>query len=563
MHTRPLRQTLLLVLMLFVTSCTQIGGQPAVPTEVPSAPTATSVSLPTAAVPPPPDTLRWSLDGIDNLTTIDPARPGGLAEVTVIGLVFNGLVRLDGQMDVIPDGASDWNVSGDGRVYTFTIRDDLKFGDGTPVTAQDWVYSINRALSPETASYGAPSQLSHIVGANDVIAGKTREASGLRALDDQHLEITLDAPLAYFLAQLVYPYTYVVPRKLVESGDDWAGKAYGTGPYVVSKLTPGASIELVASEHYWVGQPGVQKLYMPFNPDSEQAYQQYRAGTLDVMGNWQSPIPAAHVAEAERLPGFQSAAILATRYVGFNNRHTPFENVGVRRAFALAVDKRALVEQALHGTGIPADRILPVGLLGTQLSIQPLAFNATAAKNELAVAGYPNGEGLPPITLTYAREGDNAVAAQALQAMWQANLGIAVKLEELSLEDFSDRLDTTYHTPQQGLQMYYSIWGADYPDPHNFLSQQLRTDTVNNNGHFSDAEFDQLVNEADQLGDRSQIERRLQLYAQAEQIAIDKVGWLPLFYPRFNVLLHPRVQGLVITPNGIVAPDWTQVRVTS
>ncbi|HEU5086745.1 MAG TPA: ABC transporter substrate-binding protein, partial [Roseiflexaceae bacterium] len=276
-----------------------------------------------------------------------------------------------------------------------------------------------------------------------------------------------------------------------------------------------------------------------------------------------SPIPAAHVAEAEKLPGFQSAAILATRYIGFNNRHTPFENVGVRRAFALAVDKRALVEQALHGTGIPADRILPAGLLGTQLSIQPLAFNATAAKNELAVAGYPDGEGLPPITLTYAREGDNAVAAQALQAMWQANLGVAVKLEELNLEDFSARLDTTYHTPEQGLQMYFSIWGADYPDPHNFLSQQLRTDTVNNNGHFSDPEFDQLVNEADQLGDRSQIERRLQLYAQAEQIAIDKVGWLPLFYPRFNILLHPRVQGLVITPNGIVAPDWTQVRVTS
>jgi peptide/nickel transport system substrate-binding protein/oligopeptide transport system substrate-binding protein len=149
--------------------------------------------------------------------------------------------------------------------------------------------------------------------------------------------------------------------------------------------------------------------------------------------------------------------------------------------------------------------------------------------------------------------------AQAIQSMWEQNLGVKVKLQSFELATFSKNLDTTFKTPDQGLQFWLSIWGADYPDPQNFLSQQLHSNTANNNGHFADPQFDKLVDEADRLGDRAQIERRLQLYNQAEQIAIDKVGWLPLYYPKFNILLRPRVGGLVVTPNGLVAPDWAKV----
>jgi peptide/nickel transport system substrate-binding protein/oligopeptide transport system substrate-binding protein len=480
--------------------------------------------------------------------------------VTVLGLVFGGLVRLDEQMEVQPDGASDWNVSADGKVYTFTIRDGLMFADGTTVTADDWVYSINRALAPETASYGAPAQLSHIVGARDVIEKRTRTASGVRAVDPRHLEITLDAPLAYFLAQLVYPYTYVVPRTLVASGDDWAARAYGTGPYQVQKLKPGDQLVLRANSRYWRGVPGIPKIALSFNPDSSVSFQRYRAGELDIMGSWQTPVPAAFVSQAQNLPGFQTAAILATRYVGFNNRLPPFDRPQLRRAFALATDKRALVNEALHSNGIAADRILPTGLLGTQLPVEPLAFDPQAARLALAEAGFSGGKGLAEVTLSFAIEGDNVAVTAALKQMWETTLGVTVRLEPLDLDSFSKRLDDTYRTPQTGLQIYYSVWGADYPDPHNFLSQQLQSNTANNNGHFSDPQFDQLVAEADQLGDRAHIERRIQLYVQAEQIAIDKVGWLPLFYPKFNTLLNPRVEGLVITPNGLVAKDWTKVR---
>jgi ABC-type oligopeptide transport system substrate-binding subunit len=135
-----------------------------------------------------------------------------------------------------------------------------------------------------------------------------------------------------------------------------------------------------------------------------------------------------------------------------------------------------------------------------------------------------------------------------------------VTLQSYELATFSKNLDTTYYTPTQGLQFYLSIWGADYPDPQNFLSQQLHSNVPNNNGHFANTEFDKLVDEADRLGDQDKIDQRLQLYNKAEQIAIDQVGWLPLYYPKFQILLNPRVEGFAVTPNGLIVPDWTKVR---
>jgi ABC-type oligopeptide transport system substrate-binding subunit len=570
---------MLLLVALFLASCGQQVGGPATPAAAGPAtsvtvrePTAVSGPATPAATAPtvatnqpaggqaPADTLRWSLEGISDLSSIDPAKPGDAPTITVISLIFSGLIRLDDKLEVQPDGASEWKVSADGTTYTFTIRDGLTFADGTPVTAGDFVYSINRALAPETASYGAPFQLGHIVGAQDVVDGKVKQVAGVKAIDTKTLEIKLDGPLAYFLSQLSYPFTYAVPKKLVESGPKWEEQAYGSGPFKVKEWKHGQSILLIANEKYWVGKPGVANILMSFNKDSEPAYQLYQTGELDIMGSQQNPVPAAHIAEVQNLPDFHSSATLATRFVGFNNQKAPFDNVDVRRAFALAVDKKTLADQVLAGQVVPADRILPAGLLGTQLPITPLSFNVAAAKAALAKAGFPDGNGLPEITMAYGQEGDNETVVQALQSMWEQNLGVRIKLQSFELATFSKNLDTTFYTPTQGLQFYLSIWGADYPDPQNFLSQQLHTATANNNGHFSDPQFDALVEEADRLGDRTQIERRLQLYNQAEQIAIDKVGWLPLYYPKFNILLRPRVEGIVVTPNGLVIVDWTKVR---
>src|SRR5262249_12317471 len=171
----------------------------------PPAAGATAVAPAPAGDKAPADRLRWSLEGVSDLSSIDPAKPGDAPTITAINLIFSGLIRLDEKLEVQPDCASEWKVSDDGTTYTFTIRDGLMFADGTPVTAGDFVYAINRTLAPETASYGAPFQLGHIVGAQDVVDGKAKQASGVHAVDDRTLEIKLDAPLAYFLSQLAYP----------------------------------------------------------------------------------------------------------------------------------------------------------------------------------------------------------------------------------------------------------------------------------------------------------------------------------------------------------------------
>lgn len=557
----------IIVLVTVLAAC----GQPAAqqPTSAPNAQPTAEVAATTAAVPTtaasatgaaPADTLRWPVEGLSDLTSLDPAKPGDAPNNTVITLIFSGLVRLDANLEVQPDGASGWKVSDDGKVYTFTIRDGLKFGDGSAVTANDFVYSINRALSPEVGAFAASSHFGHIVGAQDVVDGKAKTASGVKAIDDKTLEVTLDAPIAYFLALLTYADTFVVPQKLVESGANWQESAYGTGPYKVKEWKRGQSILLEANPNYWQGQPGIPKILMPFTKDSETAYQLYQTGELDIEGSGQNPVPAAHIPDVQGQPDFKSAAQLTTRYIGFNVEKPPFNNVDVRRSFALAVDKPTLANQVLAGGVVAADRILPTGLVGTQLPIKPLAYDPAAAKDALTKAGFTDAQGLPEITLAYGQEGDNETVVQALQSMWEQNLGVKVKLQSFELATFSKNLDTTYYTPTEGLQFYYSVWGADYPDPQNFLSLLLHTGNPNNNGHFSDAQFDQLVEEADTLGDRTQIERRLQLYNQAEQIAIDKVAWIPLFYPKLNILVRPRVEGIVLTPQGLIVPDWSKLK---
>jgi ABC-type transport system substrate-binding protein len=563
MRTRSRSLCALLLMVVLLSGCTGQGaGSPTPGSSGTAAPTASRTAPPSNANAPP-DTLRWSLEGLSDLSSIDPAKPGDAPSIAVINNIFSGLVRLNARLEVEPDGASEWSVDSTQQIYTFRIRDGLTFADGTPVTAEDFAFSINRALAPATASFGAPAQLSHIVGAKEVIEGRAKEASGVRALDPKTLQISLDAPLAYFLAQLTYPYTFVVPRKLVEGNPKWEEQAYGSGPYKVKEWKRGQYLLLEANERYWGGKPGIPFIRHVFNKDSETAYQLYQTGELDIMGSQQNPIPAAHIAEAQSLPDFRSSASLATRYIGFNNRKPPFDNVDVRRAIALATDRQVLANQILSGAVLPADRVLPTGLIGTSLPIKPLAFDAAAAKASLEKAGFPGGQGLPPITLAYGQEGDNEIVAQALQSLWEQNLGVKVNLQSYELATFSKNLDTTYYTPTQGLQFYLSIWGADYPDPQNFLSQQLRSDLPNNNGHFSDSTFDQLVDQADRLGDLRDRERRIQLYNQAEQIAIDKVGWLPLYFPKFQILMNPRVEGLVVTPSGLLVPDWTKLKLKS
>ncbi len=503
--------------------------------------------------------MIWSIEGVNELPGLDPANPQNAQSVLAINLIFGGLVKLDAQLNVVPDDAESWSVSDDGKTYTFKIRPTLKFADGSPVTAQDFADSINRALQPETASYGAAFQLQHVVGAADVADGKAKAASGIKVVDPQTLAITTDETVPYFLAQLTYPVTFVVPTKFVQQqGDKWTDQAFGTGPFRVKEWQHNQKLILEPNPYYWAGPVGVNEIDLPFIQDSETAYQLYRTGDLDIMGSQQNPVPSARVPEVNSSPDFHNVASFAVRYIGFNNRIPPFDNLGARRALAMSVDKVTLAEKVLNGAVGPTDRILPPGFPGSQYPVKGLTFDPKAAKDELVKAGYGPDKPFPQVTLTYGVEGDNERVATYLQQQWKENLGIDVNLQPLELATFSKNLDTTYLTPDKGLQFYLSIWGADYPDPQNFITEQLRSDSPNNNGHWENQQFDEIGKKADTfIGSQDE---RFKLYNQIEQIAVDGVGWLPLFAPRFAVLIKPYVSGIVPTGQGLIIPDWSAVR---
>jgi ABC-type oligopeptide transport system substrate-binding subunit len=498
-------------------------------------------------------TIRWSIEGINDFGSLDPAKAANSQEFTLINLLYGGLVRLDGELNVVPDLAESWKISDDGLKYTFTLRQDAKFADGTPVTAADAVWSLAHALDPDTGGWTGPFYLSNIAGAQDIVDKKTKDLKGAVAVDDHTVEITINQPSAYFLDQMTFGSAKIISKKAADADPKSLDeKPLSSGPFQVKDWNHGQSITLEPNPNYW--QKATVTLEMPFIQDSETAYQLYRTGQLEIMGSQQNGVPSVHIGEVSSLPDFRTAPSFAVRYVGFNTTIAPFDNVNVRRAFALAIDKEALANDVLQGAVVPTDRILPVGIPGSELEIKGLKFDASAAKAELEKAGVTPDK-IGTIKLTYGTEGDNERVVTVLQAMWKENLGVDVTLEPLELTTFSSRLNDMIAKPETGLQAYYSIWGADYPDPQNFLSQQLTTGVGNNNGHYSNPQFDKLTAQADVLTNDK--EQRMKLYNQAEQLAVDEVGWLPLFNPKLNVLVNPKVQGVVFNGQGLIIPDYS------
>lgn len=514
---------------------------------------------------PPSGTLRWSIEGVDDIARLDPARLADYQSNIAVNLIFGGLVRLGPDLAVIGDGAESWRTSSDGKVYTFSLRENLAYGDGTPATAQDFADALRRTISPDTGTAFAFEFLKYIVGAEDLRNGSATTLSGVRALDTRTLEIMLDSPRGYFLSQLTYALAFVVPPGKIEAaGDNWINSAFGSGPFRVKEHLAGEKLVLEGNPSYWAGPPGVATIELLFFPDTATAFTSYRSGNLDIMGSIQGGIPTERVADVRGIPDMRSASAPLLRFIGFNNRRPPFDNVYVRQAFAQAVDKDSLVRQVLSDQATPVERILPPGFLGTNLPITTLSFDPLGARSTLGLAGYVSGSSLPPVTLTYSRDTDTEKVAQALQRNWRDTLGIDVSLQGLPIKEFIARLDsmvTDPTNPETSLQMYMSIWGADYPDPQNFLSLQFQSDSPYNNGHWSSSEFDQLTSEADQISDPARTAERLKIYNKAEQIAVRDVGWLPLFTPEVNILIRPTVHGLSFTPQGIIAADWTQVRI--
>ena len=548
-----------------LTTAPGTGAQTAAPATpaATSAPAATAAPTTAATTAPAAGggTLRWAVEGVNELPSLDPPNANAQQSVGVMSLVFEGLVRLDNNLKIAAADAESWDIKDGSKTFIFHLRKGLKFANGDPVTADDYAYTLNRAFGQDFANGPTSYYLGNIAGANDVTAGKAKTISGVKVIDPQTLEIDLETPAVYFLYQLTFPVSYVVPKQAITAApQNWTDHAYGTGPFMVKQWNHNQSITLVPNPNYWAGQPKLAEIDLPFFQDSETAYKLYQTNGLDIMGTYD--FPTAHIPDVQKLPDYHQVNLFQVAYIGFNDVTKPFSDVRVRQAFAQAVDKKTLVDKVLAGAVSEADTLIPPGMPGYNPQAKSQTFDKAAAQKLLAAAGYPGGKGFPQVALAINNENPNySKIAAFLQQQWQENLGVQVGINTEELSKFNDDLTAMANNPNTpgAFTMFISYWGADYPDPQNFVSQQLHTNVGNNNGHYSNAQFDKLTDQADAEANAT---TRYQLYQQAEQIALTEVGWLPLYYPNAEILIRPTVKGLVATPQGIFPnPDWTAVTI--
>ncbi len=493
--------------------------------------------------------------GIQELPSIDTVNGGDSNSYQAVGVVYSNLVKLNEKLQPVGDAARDWTVSPDNLTYTFHLRHNIRFSDGTPVNASDVVYSFVRDLNPRFVSNGHAA-LQHIVGAHDVLSGKTKALAGIKALGIYDVRISIDAPILYFPELLSRAQAGIVDRHVIEKYGEgkWYDHAIGSGPWMIKTWTHGQGMVLVPNPYYFGAKPALREYDMPFIQNPETAYSEYQTGQIDVDNN----VPAAEIANAAKLPGFHEAPQLATDYIGLNTHIAPFDTIKVRQAFLLATDRKVLAEKVLKGGVVAADGLLPPTMPGwTQANQNLMPYNPAKARALLAAAGHPNGAGLPPITFSFqAGSGRDLLREGAvLQQMWQQNLGVKVNLNVVELGKYNHDLDS------HNVPMYVIQWGADWPDPSNWLSLQLHSGVSNNNGDWSNYQFDKLVDEADITHDTT---KRFALYQQAEKIAIQQVPWIPLDSPKALVLVRPSIHGFTLTGEnlsgqGPVLADWSKI----
>jgi len=480
-------------------------------------------------------------------TDLDPQLATGIAEGNVIAGLFEGLVTEDPRdLHPVPGVAERWEISPDGLTYTFFLRADARWSNGRPVTAQDFVDSWQRILTPSLGAENAG--LLHVLrGAEAFHRGLTKDFSrvGAAANGPRTLRVTLEHPAPSFLALLtqwawspVYLPAIAAGGPVYERGNRWTrpGRIVGNGPFVLKSWAADRLIVLEKSATYWdAAQVRLQAIH--FYPiDSLDAEERaFRAGQLHLT----DALPGAKVDTYRRdAPQFlRIDPYLGTYYYAFNVRRPYLGDARIRRALALAVDRRAIVEKILRGGQTPAAAFTPPGLAG-YVPAAGLATDFAEARRLLAEAGYPGGKGLPPFELLFNNSESHRLVAEAVQEMWRRELGVEVRL-------FNQELKVVQASRRSGdFQILRGDWIADYPDPASFLDV-WRGGNGNNFTGWADPDYDALLFAAERTVDHA---ARVALWQKAEALLLGAVPIIPLYHYTHVFLIQPSVRGWFPTP---------------
>ena len=475
-----------------------------------------------------------------NLGTEPPSLDWSLAtdhvSFNVISNLMVGLTEFDKDLKPAPVIAKSWDILDGGKRIVFHLRDDVHWTDGKKVRAQDFEYSWKRLLDPKTASQYAYI-LFDVANAQEYNEGKVKDGAlvGVRAQDDQTLIVTLRHPASYFLAITTFEVTFPQRQDVIEKFDTrWTEPAniVTNGPFRMTSWKHENEIELAANADFFRGKPTIEKVTMYMVNEKTTAVTMFEQGNLDFMDESHS-IPPLDKPRLSKMPGFKVVPQLRGEYYSFAVDRKPFDNPKLRKAFAMAIDREVL-PKILQGGPTPATSWIPPGMLAHNPEIG-VAFNPVEARRLLKEAGHPDGKGLPPIVLGYNTDEEKKLVAEAIQSMWQKHLGVVVKIENQEWKVFLKKLQT------DPFPIFRSGWGADYPDPDNFM--KLFTSTSgNNHGRWKNPRYDQLLELAARELDAK---KRSRLYDEAQKLLTEvDVAVVPLYWKAEATMLNPKFTGL-------------------
>ena len=481
--------------------------------------------------------------------TLDPAKTLGGPDGP-LGLIFSGLVTLDTNLQVQPELAAGWDVSGDGLTYTFYLRKNVLFHDGRPFTAQDVIFSWERAANPDTGSDTVQTYLGDVAGIQAVIDGETAQISGLRAIDAYTLEVQLTAPVVYFLQKLAYPVAFVVDSETVD-GRNWERDPNGTGPFRLQKWDDDEEIILVRNDSYYLEPARVRHIVYDLGPGLALAL--YEEGDIDLVGIGGANLDRVEDPNNRLHNELQLGSSLCTSTIGLNTQIPPFDDVRVRQAFNYALDKELLIETFSGGDALVATGSLPPGMPGyTAAPDRGYPYDPIKANQLLDEAGYADRSTFPTLTYTTSGYGDVGGYVTAVITLWQENLGITIQPVVVDPFLYYDEL----YAGNSG-NIYQSGWCADYPDPQNFLDILYHSKSRQNVGRYVNQKADALL---EQARIEREVATRLTQYAEIEQLIVADAPVVFVSHSLQAVLVSPNLDGYVLTPIGV--RQWHRVGIT-
>lgn len=555
--------TLLFISLGFFSGCNQ-GGTEGGNTTVADANTTAQPPVTDTTQAPPEQTggqkLTWNI--ASDPRYIDPTLNSATNGSTVIRALFEGLTKMDPSGVVIPGVAESLpEVSSDGLVYKFKISSAAKWSDGKPVTANDFVYSYKRGLTPETAAEYA-IELFNLKNGQAFNEGKVPfEEVGVKALDEATLELTLENPVSYFpelLTNSIYmPLREDIVSKPAAALDSWTRDpvtCIGNGPFILKEWTEKDKIVVVKNEN-WRGAADVKLDEITFKmiEEATTALADFRKGDLD----YTEQPPTVEIAQLINEGLCKIFPYIGTYYLDINQspeleKVSPeaakaLSDVKVRKALSLAIDRQSIIDAITMAEEKPALGFVPFGIKDDkgQDFTNKSYFNdndVETAKQLLADAGYPNGEGFPTLQYRYNTDERHKNIAEALQSMWKDNLNINVELSNEEWKTFQvTRTDKQYVMARDG-------WIGDYMDPNTFL-ELLHSKNGNNNSGYNNPAYDEKIEAAKKEVDKA---KRVQLLRDAEAILMEDAPIIPIFYYTLPVAMQPYVKGVAKLPTGAV-----------